>query len=220
MKDPGIVKDRAFWTTAHRELQLDGIVIQQLRNGILNLIAASTAVSFRVSSSMIELETRSGAIVGKLNARYSKMIQVLHAEPSVQLQAFTTPITSNSGTSHPCRTKRGGKQLAESQNNTFALSVILYGTMDKFDDIGDFFSQCSEYLQSPLRCDRNVPYRNPQSLCGREENPPMMNQFQARLSSSEIETLAQTADPSAELETKKVYHESEPPAAVRTPLYR
>ena len=100
------------------------------------------------------------------------------------------------------------------------MSLVLYGTMDAFEDVGEFFSQCSEYLQAPLHCDRNVPYRNPQSLSGREENPPMTFELQLELSTSEIETLTQRADPSSVLETAFLYPESDPPAAVRTPLYR
>ena len=102
----------------------------------------------------------------------------------------------------------------------FTLTAILYGTMNEFEDIGNFFSHCSEYLQAPLHCDRNVPYRNPQSLSGRDDNPQMTYDFHSRLSMTEIETLVQAADPSSVLETKSIFPETQAPAAVCTPLYK
>lgn len=89
-----------------------------------------------------------------------------------------------------------------------------------FDTIGDFLVQCSEYLQSPLRCDRNVPYCNPQSLSGRDKDPQMTFQLQADLSLSQVETMARGADPSAVLETGDSNPETEASAAVKSSLYR
>lgn len=92
--------------------------------------------------------------------------------------------------------------------------------MDMFESVGDFLSRCSEFLQSPLRCDRNVPYRNPQSLAGRDENPIMTYQFREVGPSSTIESVAQDADPSVALENEDSFPETEAPAAVKTSLYR
>lgn len=91
--------------------------------------------------------------------------------------------------------------------------------MDMFESVGDFLSRCSEFLQSPLRCDRNVPYRNPQSLAGRDENPIMTYQFREVGPSSTIESVAQDADPSVALENEDSFPETEAPAAVKTSLY-
>lgn len=91
--------------------------------------------------------------------------------------------------------------------------------MEMFDTIGDFLVQCSEYLQSPLRCDRNVPYCNPQSLSGRDKDPQMTFQLQADLSLSQVETMARGADPSAILETGDSNPETEASAAVKSSLY-
>lgn len=118
------------------------------------------------------------------------------------------------------RVKQGRRQTSRLRIRPFTLSVIWYGPMDKFDDIGEFFLQCSEYLQSPLHCDRNVPYRNPQSLSGRDENPSMTFDLREKLTFSEFETLAQGVDLSANLQTGITFPETEPPAAIRTPLYR
>ena len=89
-----------------------------------------------------------------------------------------------------------------------------------FESVGDFLSQCSEYLQPPLHCDRNVPYRNPQSLTGREKETQMTFELQGDLSSSQLEVMARIIDPSDVLETEDVIPETEAPAAVKSSLYR
>ena len=89
-----------------------------------------------------------------------------------------------------------------------------------FESIGDFLSQCSEYLQPPLRCDRNVPYYNPQSLTGSERYIQMTFELQGDLSSSQLEAMARVVDPSDALETEDLNPETEAPAAVKSALYR
>ena len=89
-----------------------------------------------------------------------------------------------------------------------------------FEPVGDFLSQCSEYLQPPLCCDRNVPYCNPQSLAGREKDPQMTFQLQEDSSFSSVEAMAQSTDPSAALESEDLNQETEAPAAVKSSLYR
>ena len=182
-------------------------------------MAALIEVSSSQSFGTVHLELTSGARVGQLDARYSQIVQVLHAEAGLELQAYLTVTKQRNENSHSEEALKNRKRPRRRQNS-FTLSLILYGTMDRFDEVGSFFSQCSEYLQLPLQCDRNVPYRNPQSLYGRAENLPMTNQFQAGLPAYDIETLTQSADPSAELETSNIYPESEPPSAIRTLLYR
>ena len=145
------------------------------------------------------------------------MIRVLQAESTVDVQAYLKPREfQNNHLAHRRRSRKGQKE----QSQGVTMSVIVYGTMDTFDDIGEFFYHCSEYLQAPIHCDRDVPYRNPQSLSGRDENPPTTFGLRGEISLSEIETLTHGADPSAVLETAFLYPESDPPAAVRTPLYR
>ena len=89
-----------------------------------------------------------------------------------------------------------------------------------FEMIGDFLSKCSEYLQPPMRCNRNVRYCNPQSLLGRDEEQKMTFELHSHLSLSKVETMAQSADPSAALETEDSNSEIEASAAVKSSLYR
>ena len=89
-----------------------------------------------------------------------------------------------------------------------------------FDRVGNFLSQCSVYLQVPGFCDRNVPYRNPQSLSGFEEDAPLTFEITERSCYSQVETLVQDADPSAVLESDELLAETAAPAAISTPLLR
>ncbi len=159
-------------------------------------------------------------MIGAVDSRYSRIFKVFQGEDSIESQAFVIPLTlEEHGTSRD-RVRQGRKQTSRLQIRPLTLSVIWYGPMDKFEDIGEFFLQCSEYLQAPSHCDRNVPYRNPQSLSGRDENPAMTFDLREKLTFSEFETLTQGADLSASLQTGNTYPETEPPAAIRTPLHR
>ena len=161
-----------------------------------------------------------GPVIGAVNAHYSKIFKVLQIETEIEYQAYVSQnIPRNIRTDHK-RLKRGRTQLSQWYTEVYTLSVIWYGSMDKYEDIGRFFSNCSEYLQYPLRCNRNIPYRNPQSLSGKDEQPPMTLDEQTGLARSEYETLIENADPSAALQSDQTFPETEPPAAIRTHLHR
>jgi len=117
------------------------------------------------------------------------------------------------------RSKKAANQAVLS-HTAISLSVIIYGTKETFEAVADFLSQCSNYLQAPFHCDRDVHYRNPQSLSGRDKNPPTTFQLQETLSASKIETMDKGADPSAALETEDCLPETVPPTVVKTSLYR
>ena len=172
------------------------------------------------SPETVELRAISGEQIGVLDARYSRILHVLLDEEDVDIQIMLGSKSNQNSSDSAWPRPKKHRTKSRSRSGPLSLSINLYGTEATFDDVGHFLSQCSEYLQSPVHCDRNVPYRNPQSLSGREENPVMTFELQAGLSLSEIETLAQSADPSAVFETKGVFPETDPPAAIRTHLYR
>ena len=157
-------------------------------------------------------------MVGELNPHYSKLIRVLQDGESIELQALFVPSLSRHAI--PVQSRRRGRRAENLQAKFATLSLILYGSMEMFESIGDFLSQCSEYLQPPLRCDRNVPYYNPQSLTGSERDIQMTFELQGDLSSSQLEAMAQIVDPSDALETEDLNPETEAPAAVKSALYR
>lgn len=56
------------------------------------------------------------------------------------------------------------KRNQGSSRRLCSVSVIIYGSVETFDDVGIFFQECGLYLQDPIGCDRNVPYCNPHRL--------------------------------------------------------
>jgi len=53
------------------------------------------------------------------------------------------------------------------------LSVILYGPLEIFEQVGDCLEKYNIYLQDPIGCDQNVRYRNPHRLSGLDPDGPM-----------------------------------------------
>ena len=157
-------------------------------------------------------------MVGELDPHYSKLIRVLQGGESVELQALLVPSLSRHAI--PVLSRGRGRKAEKLQAKFATLSLILYGSMDMFESVGDFLSQCSEYLQPPLHCDRNVPYCNPQSLTGSEKKIQMTFELQGDLSSSQVEGMVPTVDPSDALEAEDLNPETEAPAAVKSSLYR
>ncbi|CAD6565732.1 MAG: hypothetical protein ASARMPREDX12_006745 [Alectoria sarmentosa] len=194
---------------------LDNIPVHQFNSDSLD--TASFPVYMDTGFEALQLQRSCGTIVGNLNPRYSKLVRVLQNGESIELQALFVPPTSRHD--NPRQSRNRGRKSERLQAQSPTLSIILYGSMHMFESTGDFLSQCSEYLQSPLRCDRNVLYCNPQSLAGRDEDPQMTFQLRVDLSLPQVETIARGADPSAMLETEDLYPETEASAAVKSSLY-
>ena len=182
----------------------------------LNL--AGFPVYLSPGSEALHLQKPDGTVVGKLNPHYSKLIRVLQDGESIELQAHFVP--SSSPQAIPRRSRNRGRKAEQLQATSPTLSIIVYGSMDMFDSIGEFLSQCSEYLQPPSRCDRDVPYCNPQSLEARDRIPQTTFQLHGHLALSEVEAVVLGKDPSAVLETEDLNSETEAPAAVKSSLYR
>ena len=165
----------------------------------------------------MQLKLETEAILGHLDSRYSEILRVLQVQPMIELQAYVFQARTECRKGRVKMLRLPPKVIRAAD---VTLSVIVYGHMDLFEALGDFLLRCSEYLQSPLRCNRNVPYRNPQSLSGKDENPPMTYQLLSQLPPTQVEILAENEDPSAVLETEDTLPETEAPAVVQTSLYR
>ena len=196
--------------------QLDTIPIERLEWNDLDLDTQLIPICFGEEPDT--LQTPHGAVVGRINPYYSKLIRVLREANTVETQAYLVVSPPKRG-GHS-RPKSKSKQRKHPAAEHATLSVILYGSMEIFEAVGNFLSVSSEFLQLPLHCDRDVPYRNPQSLTGRDENPVTTFHLPEIRSTFATETIAQTADPSAVLENENIFSETEAPAAVKTPLYR
>lgn len=166
----------------------------------------------------LHLQTSVGHLLGKLEPRYSKILKVLQDEKEMELQAYVVPTVFQKPPKD--QAKKSSKELNLSRVRSVTLSVVLYGPMEIFEATGTFFEQCSEFLQSPLHCDRNVAYRNPQSLFGKDHRPSMTFQLEAELCLSQIETTVQGPGPSAALEIEDNLRETEAPSPIKTSLYK
>ncbi|KAF2458817.1 SNF2 family N-terminal domain-containing protein [Lineolata rhizophorae] len=98
------------------------------------------------------------------------------------------------------------------------LFVIIYGPMEIFDDVGEYCRQHDAYLQDPIGCDRDVPYRNPHRLDGLDENASTTYQLIAQKGVKE-EVVREQVDILAGLEFDEDLPEAEAPAALWTQLY-
>lgn len=194
---------------------LDNIPVHQLKSNSLD--TASFPVYLDTGSEALQLQKSCGTVVGRLNPRHSKLIRVLYDGESIELQALFVPSPSRHAWTR--LSKPTGRKPERLQARFPTLSVIVYGSMDMFESTGNFLSRCSEYLQSPLCCDRDVPYCNPQSLVGRNKDPQMTFKLQGDLPLSQVETMTRGADPSAVLETEDSNPETGAPAAVKSSLY-
>lgn len=198
-------------------IQLDSIPIQQLQTCLLDGHATCISVCLIPGSDILQLKLETEGILGHLDSRYSEILRVLQVQPMIELQAYVFQVRAEGKHGRVKKLRNPPKRIRAAD---VTLSVVVYGHMELFEALGDFLLRCSEYLQSPLRCNRNVPYRNPQSLSGKDENPPMTYELPSQLPPTQVEKLAQNADPSAVLETEDTLPETEAPAVVQTSLYR
>ena len=183
-------------------------------NGIQDPGSGVLKLTLNQSSDTVTAHDDPSVIIGRLDARCTKILRVLQ-ESGLVLQAFVK--RQNLSDARRSSTARNGNSPNPSN---VKLSVNLYGPMRIFDQVGDFLLKCSEYLQAPTDCDRNVYYRNPQSLAGVDQNPPKTLELSSRDLLSQIETISQGTDPSAVLETRDILKESEAPAILQSDLYR
>ncbi|KAL8919004.1 MAG: hypothetical protein Q9172_005181 [Xanthocarpia lactea] len=145
----------------------------------------------------------------------SKVVRVLANDPDIVLQAFIERLPSKEQPR-----ARSKQKSTQSTSYSLSLSVILYGSPLLSERLGDFLNQSSIFMQRPLHADRNVPYRNPQSLSGQDEDAPFTMDLKDHTSSSELEVLIQSADLAVALETNATLPETEAPACIQTVLYR
>ncbi|KAH7068352.1 SNF2 family N-terminal domain-containing protein [Paraphoma chrysanthemicola] len=111
-----------------------------------------------------------------------------------------------------------GKKLARRMLGY--LSIIIYGPKYRFEDVGDFMTQCKCFLQDPSGCDRDVPYMNAQCLFSIHETPATTSSL-SRTPEHSIEDFTQTFQDIFEgFETTDSLEETPTPASLRTSLQK
>ena len=146
-------------------------------------------------------------VVGNLNKGIIGLLTGLTNEPSVELQGYYLNAAISQTTNSPI------------SSPMIEVFFIVYGSYFFFDAVGEFFQKWRVYLQDPVQCDRNVPYRNPHRLSGLDDNVCMTLELENQRI-LESRRLPGFYDPSEIWVTKDIKLETEGPDILRTKLYR
>ncbi|KAI9708050.1 MAG: alpha-1,6-mannosyltransferase [Bogoriella megaspora] len=152
-----------------------------------------------------------GSNIGTIEPEIAKAIRVLCEYPDIELQLQCTIKTA---ALRPLR-----KRSPRANSNYHAeLSVIIYGALRRFDDLGDYLEKCGLYLQDPDGCKYNVAYRNPHRLSGMDEKSPMTIEQAALNDQTEQEAHSVANDFLNLLVPQQFLAEAEMPWPVKTVL--
>ena len=156
-----------------------------------------------------------GLPLGNIKQDVAGVLRLLSSERGVELQLSCFP----KSLSFPLRSfshRHDARHASES------LSVIIYGPMTVYDEIGEFLQSVGLYLQDPQGCDRNVRYRNPHRLSGLDEDAPMtleLRNVQPQEKRAE-ELLQSPIDVFSDFETHTLLAETISPDCLATELFR
>ena len=207
-----------IYITLLTHVKLKDIPINSKGNVILDIGQTTFEVSSRTTRDGLEAVTKGDITLGFLDNRYSTILKVLRDGEDLSLQ-YSVAVTSSHKDSLPGFHRRPKFLSPQQSTRGLTLSIVLYGPQDLGDGIDEFLSRCEEFLQLPLNCDRNVPYRNPQNLNRDDDDCPMTSDIQIALRSESI-TLLPRSDPSSILEVDSSISEAAPPPIIRSQLYR
>jgi SWI/SNF-related matrix-associated actin-dependent regulator of chromatin subfamily A3 len=153
------------------------------------------------------------SFLGHLSENAARVLDVLSAEKDVHLQ-FLFSATRR----HVPSTKTRGRLITPPVAPH--LSVILYGPLRIFDDVGEFLEKCQVYLQDPKGCHRNVRYRNPHRLSGLSPDAPWTIEQEIEESLVRCEILRRPVDYLAEVDSRKDLPETISPRCLTTSLFK
>ena len=194
-------------------LQVNYLLITPNKSSQLNKIGVQIPVVLDSARGQIFLNS-SVAEVGAVGESTLSMLSALLTEPDLHLQLSCTTAPDLSTQRN---TSRNTKRTKHSSKVSTYLSVIVYGPMELFDDIGKFFDGYELYLQDPYGCDQNVRYRNPHRISGRDPVAPMT--FELRPLAFSHEETVSPCDILVGFESDEILPESESPPALKTVLY-
>lgn len=182
--------------------------------------AKSKDIRVRLSpeNKLFRLEDDHDVELGEVEARTGEILRALSI-PKISLQLFTTPRRSQK---EWVRTQVKRKTRVE----TFvSLSLIIYGSMELCEPVGDFASECNIVLQDPTKPVRNVMYKNPHLLMEPDEklvstlalsDAGVVHEIETVVSKDGLKSLA-----AADLFPENViFDETEAPWQIRTSLLR
>ena len=170
------------------------------------------------STSFFEISTDKH--VGDFGPRARSVMNVLQNELSVQIFADSTlrPPVPDTGTGF---SKRFYKSQQEDSRLPLELYVILYGRPSQFENVGKFAARCNLFLQHPVRCNRNVLYKNPHCLTPRHHEMSFTYDLAYTTFSSDYnsDTLSNPIDLFTDGEDRARLEEADSPNDLHTTLY-
>ena len=149
--------------------------------------------------------------VGVLDRYMADILHKLAEQPGIVLQQRVGG-EQQIQTRHVCK-------RTKTKRPTLTLSVIVYGPFEYLDAVGDFLENCELHLHDPVGCDRNVRYRNPQSLWALQEDDVRMTQDIAWEVPQEFGSFRNPSDLLADLEYKDFLPEAAQPFGLRALLF-
>ena len=120
-------------------------------------ISPGTTFQIRLHSADQFSAVDGDAVTGSIDPDYTHLTYALLEEPGLELQASCT---------RAAQSTEAGKRKSNAQfgSTTCAISIIVYGPSEDFEDIGKFFQDNEVFLQDPRECNKNVKYYNPHRL--------------------------------------------------------
>lgn len=146
--------------------------------------------------------------LGLLDERTRAVVQMLSDDPEVDLQ-FSCCISEMIGQS---------KKRKTASSSRICLSIIIYGAVHLFEDVGAFLQSSGMFLQDPVGCNRNVIYRNPHRLSGLDPDAPMTCQNDAKPVVCSLDVNSNSVDFLARFESGDTLPETEGHLSLLTPL--
>ena len=159
------------------------------------------------------LSKENSSIVGQLTEEATEVLNFLSNTMRTQSQFILSIQRKYRIPTKPKGEERGSHAIVR-------LSVILYGPLRNFDEVGEYLDNCEIYLQDPKGCDRNVRYRNPHRLSGLSSHAPFTIDQELCESMKSCERAFQPVDYLAEVDTKTNLPETNASDAIARPLLR
>lgn len=172
-------------------------------------------------SSGILLETETNSMIGEMDSNGRKIIDVLGKAVTIQLFADFNTFRANK----PKKSMGGycDKSRISTLPSSLELFATIYGPSTLFEAVGAFAAKCHLFLQHPIHCNRNVPYRNPHCLS--PENSRIMYTFDLNaatepFSSPGQEIPANPIDLFADAAEQDTLSDAYAPLSLSTKLYK
>ena len=168
-----------------------------------------------MNAGLIEKTTKD--VFGSLGTKSRKILGVLQQDLEIHLYAEDFATATNIASHTQKNSRKAGNEKSDTK---ISLSAVLYGPVSLFDDVGNFAATCGFYLQHPIYCDLDVPYRNPHCLRpvgGDVSTFEMLRMLDVQ--SVSPDTYSNPIDMFAELDDHNALSETSPPDSISRQLY-